>query len=247
MTVAMIEALTSALSLVTHLDTQLLQLTQYFGIWAYVILFGIIFAETGLVVMPFLPGDSLIFVAGTLAGAGYMHIGGLYVTLLAAAIIGDTTNYWIGHYIGPKVFDRENSRFFNKNHLEKTRAFYDKHGVKTIILARFVPIIRTFAPFVAGIGKMQYGLFMRYNMVGGFLWITLFTLAGYFFGGLSFVQENFHYVVVLIIAISLLPVLYEYIKYKREEKELKRAAAHTDFQDVVQTIEDAEEVLEEEA
>lgn len=240
----MIEALTTALSMITHLDAQLLQLTQFFGVWTYVILFGIIFAETGLVILPFLPGDSLIFVAGTLAGAGYMHVGGLYIVLLTAAILGDTTNYWIGHFIGPKVFDRENSRFFNKNHLEKTREFYDKHGVKTIILARFIPIIRTFAPFVAGIGKMDYGMFMKYNVVGGFLWITSFTWAGYFFGGLRVVQDNFHYVVVLIIMISLLPVVYEYIKYKREEKQMRASLKHANFKEVVKTIEEAEEVEE---
>lgn len=238
----MVETLATVISYITHLDAHLLALVNYFGVWAYVILFGIIFAETGLVIMPFLPGDSLIFVAGTLAGAGFMNGGVLYVTLLVAAILGDTTNYWIGHYIGPKVFDRENSRFFNKNHLEKTREFYDKYGVKTIIIARFVPIVRTFAPFVAGIGKMDYGMFMKYNVVGGFLWITIFSWAGYYFGGLQVVQDNFHYVVVLIILISLLPVFYEYIKYKQEEKSMRAQLKHANFKEVVETIENAEEL-----
>ena len=190
------EILQQILDLFLHLDDHLGTIIQQFGAFTYVILFGIIFAETGLVVVPFLPGDSLLFVAGTLAGAKHLNIIIVYLTLLSAAIIGDTVNYWVGHHIGPKVFARENSRIFKKEYLEKTREFFEKYGGKAIILARFLPIIRTFAPFVAGVGKMHYETFLFYNVLGGFLWVTLFTFAGYFFGGLEFIQENFHYAVV---------------------------------------------------
>lgn len=230
------EHLTSLADLFLHLDEHLGELIAIVGPWTYVILFLIVFAETGLVVTPFLPGDSLLFVAGTLAGAGYLNIIIVYVSLLAAAIIGDTINYWVGHYIGPKVFTKENSRVFKKEYLEKTREFYEKYGGKTIILARFLPILRTFAPFVAGVGKMHYQTFIFYNVIGAFLWVTGFTFAGYFFGGLPFIQENFHYAVVVIIAVSLLPMAYEYIKYQRSLRISKSQMKHATYSDVKKTL-----------
>lgn len=219
-----------------NLDKQLANIITLFGPWTYVILFGIIFAETGVVIMPFLPGDSLLFVVGTLAGTGFLNIGIVYFTLLVAAILGDTVNYWIGRKIGPKVFSKENSRIFNKAYLEKTREFYDKHGGKTIILARFLPIIRTFAPFVAGIGNMHYGTFFLYNVVGAFVWVTSLTFAGYFFGGLPFVQDNFDYAVIGIILFSLIPVVIEYIQHKRGPKITPEQMQHATYEDIQQTF-----------
>ncbi len=219
---------------ILHLDKYMVAIIDLFGLWTYVILFLVVFAETGLVVTPFLPGDSLLFVAGTLSGSGYMNITIVYFSLLAAAILGDTVNYWVGHYIGPQVFANKNSRFFKKEYLDKTHKFYEKHGGKTIILARFVPIIRTFAPFVAGVGKMHYETFLIYNVVGGFLWVTGFVLAGYYFGGLEIIEENFHYAVFGIIIVSVLPMLYEYIKHKREAK--IAPAEDVSYQEVVKTL-----------
>ena len=230
--------ITYILDLFLHLDEHLGAIIQQFGSWTYVILFGIIFSETGLVVAPFLPGDSLLFVAGTLAGAGHMNIWVVYFSLLAAAILGDTVNYWIGHMIGPKVFAKENSKIFKKEYLEKTREFYDKHGGKTIILARFFPIIRTFAPFVAGVGKMHYETFILYNLVGGFLWVSLFTFAGYFFGGMEFIQHNFHYAVVGIIFVSLIPMVIEFINYKKKPKMTKAQMKHATYKDITETMKD---------
>lgn len=201
-----------------HLDDQISILINMFGPLTYVILFLIVFAETGFVVTPFLPGDSLLFVVGTISGGGFLNIWISYFALLIAAILGDTVNYWAGHHLGARVFTRENSRFFNKEYLEKTQRFYDKHGGKTIILARFIPIIRTFAPFVAGVGKMNYGTFLVYNVVGGFAWVTSLTFAGYFFGGLPMIKNNFEFAVIGIIVISLLPMLFEYIKHKRSSQ-----------------------------
>jgi membrane-associated protein len=199
---------------ILHLDEHLSSIIQNYGTWTYLILFAIVFMETGLVVTPFLPGDSLLFAAGTFASPALgsaLNIGILWVLLVVAAIIGDTVNYWIGHYIGPKAFSGE-IRFLKKEYLDRTHEFYEKHGGKTIILARFVPIIRTFAPFVAGVGEMNYGRFITYNVVGGILWVTIFTLGGYFFGNLPFVKENFTLVVVAIIIISVLPAVYEIVK-----------------------------------
>jgi len=203
---------------ILHIDKYLALIIDQFGVFTYVILFLVIFVETGLVIMPFLPGDSLLFVAGTLAGSGYMNIIALYLTFLVAAVLGDTCNYWLGHYFGPKVF-KEKSRFLNQAHLKKTQAFFEKYGGKTIILARFVPIVRTFAPFVAGVGSMNYRDFLLYNIVGGFVWVTLFTFGGYFLGSLPIIQENFHLAIVVIIGVSLLPPLYEIIQSKREKKD----------------------------
>lgn len=229
------ELLKSFIDLFLHLDEHLNAVIQTFGVWSYFILFLIIFLETGVVIMPFLPGDSLIFAAGTLAAFGSLNIWGLYVTLLLAAIVGDTVNYWIGHAIGPRVFAKENSMFFKKEYLVKTQQFYEKHGGKTIILARFIPIIRTFAPFVAGVGKMDYKYFLTYNIVGGFVWVTLFVWLGYFFGNIPFIQHNFHYAVVGIIALSIIPIFYEFIKHKRESKVKK--TEDTDYTEITKTFE----------
>ncbi len=229
------ELLLFAADFFLHLDEHLGNIINAVGPLTYVILFGIVFAETGLVVAPFLPGDSLLFVAGTLSGAGHLNIVITYLFLLFAAILGDTVNYWIGHKIDPKVFSKENSKIFRKEYLEKTREFYDKHGGKTIILARFLPIIRTFAPFVAGVGKMHYNTFLFYNVIGGFLWVTAFTFAGYFFGGLPFIQHNFHYAVVVIILVSILPMVIEYIKYKREAL-TKKQMEHATYKDIKKTL-----------
>jgi membrane-associated protein len=174
----------------------------------------IIFLETGLVVTPFLPGDSLIFAAGTFAGLGSLNVVLLFFLLSAAAIIGDTVNYWIGHYVGPRAFSGE-IRFLKREYLDRTHEFYERHGGKTIILARFIPIIRTFAPFVAGIGAMTYGHFIAYNVIGGILWVALFVFGGYFFGNLKFVQDNFSLVVLAIIFISVLPGVVEFLKERR--------------------------------
>lgn len=231
------EIVKQAIDLFLHLDDYMGVIINQFGALTYVIIFLIIFAETGLVVTPFLPGDSLLFVAGTLAGAGHMNIIVTYLALLLGAILGDTANYWIGHKIGPKVFSNNNSKIFKKEYLIKTTEFYEKHGGKTIILARFFPIIRTFAPFVAGVGKMHYDTFIKYNIVGGFLWVTLFTFAGYFFGGLPIIQKNFHYAVVGIIVVSLFPMIYEFMNHKRNAK--KTDGKKADYKDIEETLKKA--------
>lgn len=206
-----------------HLDKYLGVIINDYGVWTYLILFVIIFMETGVVVTPFLPGDSLIFAAGALATVSDLNIGLLFLLLAVAAILGDTANYWIGHYIGPKAFSG-NNRFLKKEYLDRTHAFYEKHGGKTIILARFIPIIRTFAPFVAGIGAMTYSKFIAYNVIGGIVWVALFAFGGYFFGRLEFVEKNFSIVVLAIIFISVLPAVFEVWK----EWQLKRAAQKAD-------------------
>lgn len=205
------------IDIILHLDLHLAEWTQMFGPWIYLILFLIIFAETGLVIAPFLPGDSLLFAAGaiaTLPNVPYnVHV--LGVLLLTAGILGDFVNYSIGKTLGPKIFSRENSRLLNKNHLIKTQSFYDKHGAKTIIIARFAPIIRTFAPFVAGIGKMNYSRFVVYNAIGAVLWVYIFLYAGYFFGNLPSVKRNFHIIIFAVIGLSLLPVLIGWIQSQK--------------------------------
>ena len=208
------EFIQTLIDLFIHLDEHLSNIILQFGGWTYLILFLVIFAETGLVITPFLPGDSLLFAVGAFAANGVLNVWLIIVLLLAAAILGDSVNYSIGHYIGPRVFT-DNMRFLKKEHLEKTQAFYEKHGGKTIILARFVPIIRTFAPFVAGVGVMDYRRFITFNVVGALIWVPLFTLAGYFFGNLPFVQKNFEYVILVIIGLSVLPAVYEFIKDRR--------------------------------
>jgi membrane-associated protein len=201
---------------VLHMDEHLPQIVNDIGGWTYLALFVVIFVETGLVVMPFLPGDSLLFAAGAVAALPDTNLNTLLLNVLlaGAAILGDTVNYWIGHFVGPKVFTT-GSRWFKKEHLDRTHAFYEKHGGKTIFLARFIPIIRTFAPFVAGIGQMNYGYFISYNIVGGIVWTTLFLWAGHFFGNLPVVKENFSLVIIAIIVISFIPAVVEYIRGRR--------------------------------
>lgn len=206
------EILDSAVRILLHLDKYLGLLVQNYGAFVYLILFFIVFAETGLVVAPFLPGDSLLFVAGTLAAAGAMDVRLLMILLMISAVLGDTVNYWVGYYVGPRVFYMENSRLFNKKHLERTHLFYEKYGGKTIIIARFIPVIRTFAPFVAGIGKMTYRRFITYNITGGAMWIAFFVLSGFFFGNIPFVKGNLTIFILLIIILSIMPGVVAYIR-----------------------------------
>jgi len=206
------------IDLFLHIDKNLAMVITQFGLWSYVLLFLVIFMETGLVVTPFLPGDSLLFAAGALtASMKVFDIKLLWVLMVGAAFLGDTVNYWIGHFIGPKAFEM-NSKLLKKEYLDKAQAFYDKHGGVAIVLARFVPIVRTFAPFVAGVGKMHYTRFLSYNAIGGLLWVSIMLLSGYFFGNIPFVKDNFHYVVVVIILISVVPIAIEWWKSKRSKK-----------------------------
>ena len=193
------------IDLVLHIDKYLPGIIASYGFWTYLILFAIIFCETGFVVLPYLPGDSLLFVAGTLAGAGYLNIEILAIVLFTAAVLGDTVNYWIGHTAGMKVLEQKYS-FVKTEHLDRTREYFDRYGGITIVIARFIPFIRTFAPFLAGVGKMRYRWFLTYNVIGAFLWVMAFTLAGFFFGGLPIVKENFSLIVYMIIGISFLAV-----------------------------------------
>jgi membrane-associated protein len=204
----------TAVDFFLHLDKHLAEIIARYGVWTNLILFLVVFCETGLVVTPFLPGDSLLFAAGTFAALGSLDPGLLVLLLSIAAILGDTVNYWIGSYIGPRAFTGE-IRWLKKEYLERTHAFYEKHGGKTIILARFIPIIRTFAPFVAGVGAMTYSRFLVYNVVGGIVWVTLFVLAGYFFGNLPAVRQNFSYVILAIIALSVMPIVVEFLRARR--------------------------------
>lgn len=206
------------IDLFLHLDKHLAEVTQTYGMWTYALLFLIIFLETGVVVTPFLPGDSLLFAAGALAAVenSGLNVFLLFILLAIAAIIGDTVNYWIGHAVGPRAF-QGNIRFLKKEYLDRTHRFYEKHGGKTIVIARFIPIIRTFAPFVAGIGSMTYGKFITYNVFGGILWTALFIFGGYFFGNLPIVKDNFSLVIIAIILISFLPPVFEFIQSRREK------------------------------
>ncbi len=197
-----------------HLDKHLSEVIRDYGTWTYLILFLIVFCETGLVVTPFLPGDSLLFAAGTFAALGALSPWVLFVALSAAAILGDTVNYWIGKKIGPRAFSGT-VRFLKQEHLRKTEAFYERHGRKTIIIARFVPIVRTFAPFVAGVGSMNYPVFLAYNIIGGVAWVALCVFSGYFFGNIPIVKRNFSVVIIAIILISTLPILWEAWKARR--------------------------------
>jgi membrane-associated protein len=210
------ELLLKGVDILLHLDKYLDLMIQTMGLWSYVIIFMIIFCETGLVVTPVLPGDSLLFAIGTFAAIGSFEITIVLILLTLASIAGDSVNYWIGNYLGPKVFHYEDSRFFKKKHLERTHQFYEKHGGKTIIIARFIPIIRTFAPFVAGIGSMTYRKFLSYNVAGGILWIFSLTLAGYFFGNIRIVRNNFSLVIVAIVVISVIPGVIEYLRQRRK-------------------------------
>ena len=209
------DVLKQLVDLFLHLDVHLAEVTRNYGGVTHLILFGIVFAETGLVVTPFLPGDSLLFTAGALASLGNLNVWVLFLLLSTAAILGDTANYWIGKKVGPRAFDGS-IRFLKQEHLRKTEAFYERHGKKTIILARFVPIVRTFAPFVAGVGSMTYRTFLAYNVIGGVLWVAICVFSGYFFGNIPIVKRNFSLVVLAIIGISILPLLWEWWKARRK-------------------------------
>ncbi|MFA5181754.1 MAG: DedA family protein [Syntrophales bacterium] len=198
-----------------HLDRHLIWLIQHFGVWVYLIVFLVVFCETGLVVTPLLPGDSLLFGLGALAAIGDLNVLWLFILLSIAAIAGDTVNYFIGKYVGPKVFHQETSRFFKREYLERTHQFYEKYGGKTIVIARFMPIIRTFAPFVAGIGAMTYSKFIIYNVLGGIVWVAVFIFGGYYFGNLPMVKNNFTLVIMAIIIISVMPGVIEYFRQRR--------------------------------
>ncbi|MGZ6316340.1 MAG: DedA family protein [Anaerolineales bacterium] len=201
-----------------HLDVHLSSVITQYGAWTYALLFVVIFVETGLVVTPFLPGDSLIFAAGTFAALGSLNLWLLFVLLAVAAVLGDTVNYWIGHFLGDRAY---NIKWVKREYLERTQRFFEKHGGKTIFLARFVPIVRTFAPFVAGIGRMSYSYFISYNIFGGIVWVALFTFAGYFFGNIPFIRDHFSVVILAIVLISVVPMAIEAIKAQRESKQAK--------------------------
>jgi membrane-associated protein len=208
------ELLKFGIDFIIHIDVHLSNVIQNYGVWTYLILFLIIFCETGLVVTPILPGDSLLFAAGTFAARGTLDPLWLFVLLSIAAVAGDTVNYWIGHFVGPKVFHKEKVRFLNREYLDRTHSFFERYGGKTIIIARFVPIIRTFAPFVAGIGSMTYWRFISYNVIGGVAWIAICVYAGYYFGNLSMVKENFTFVIFAIVFISILPGIIEFLRQR---------------------------------
>ena len=211
------EWIQTAVDLFLHLDRHLAELTQALGPYVYFLLFAIVFCETGLVVTPFLPGDSLLFAIGALASIpdSGLNLWLISALLIAAAVLGDAVNYTVGAYIGPRIFSHEGSRWFNKQHLMRTHEFYEKYGGKTILLARFIPIIRTFAPFVAGVGSMTYARFAVYNVTGGVAWVLAFLMAGYWFGQLPVVKQYFHLVIVAIIVISVIPVIVELVKARR--------------------------------
>jgi membrane-associated protein len=213
-----VELLASFVDILLHLDRHLQWLVVNYGPWIYAILFLIIFCETGLVVTPFLPGDSLLFVAGALAAGGDMYIHGLFALLALASFSGDNVNYWIGRFIGPRVFTREKSWVFNPAHLERTQRFYRTYGGKTIVIARFVPIVRTFAPFVAGIGRMTYGRFLFYSFAGSVFWIGSLTFAGYYFGNIPVVRENLTLVIIGIVILSITPGVIEYLRSRSRRK-----------------------------
>jgi membrane-associated protein len=214
-----VEVIRTIIDFILHIDAYLAEIIRNYGLWTYGILFLIIFMETGFVVTPFLPGDSLLFAAGTFAAGSdpALNVWILWAIVFVAAVLGDTANYWIGNKIGPKAFEQD-FRFLKKEYLERTQRFYEKHGGKTIILARFVPIVRTFAPFVAGVGTMKYGRFLSYNVIGAFLWTAIFVFLGYFFGQIPFVQKNFELVVVVIILISVVPMVIEFVRSKARKE-----------------------------
>jgi len=213
--------LANIVEFILHIDTHLGEIIAYYGVLTHLILFFIIFAETGFVFTPFLPGDSLLFAAGAFAALGSLNLFYLLILMILAAVGGDTANYWIGHFFGKKIIEYKKIPI-KPEHIIQTEEFFKKHGGKTIILARFIPIIRTFAPFVAGIGKMHYGYFISYNVVGGVTWILLFSLAGYFFGNIPAVKHNFSLVIFAIVVLSILPMVYHYFADKRVKKKLKK-------------------------
>jgi membrane-associated protein len=205
---------------VVRLDHHLAAFIAEHGAWVYALLFVIVFCETGLVVTPFLPGDSLLFVVGALAAAGGMDIGLVMALLVTAALCGDNVNYWIGRWAGPKVFRREDARWLNRRHLERTHAFYERHGGKAIIIARFVPIVRTYVPFVAGVGTMPYARFLAFSVVGALIWVVSLSLAGYWFGNIPAVKDNLALVIVVIVAISVTPIAVEALRMRLRRREL---------------------------
>jgi membrane-associated protein len=209
--------MTEIINFILHIDKYLIGIVEQYGFLTYLFLFTIVFAETGLVFFPFLPGDSLLFAAGAIAALGSLNIWVLLLVLSTAAVLGDTVNYWIGHFFGEKIVSNPKFPLIKPEHIVKTNAFYAKHGPKTIVLARFVPIVRTFAPFVAGVGKMHYDTFLFYNIIGGLSWVFTFTLTGFFFGNLAFVQKNFELVIVAIILVSVVPMVIEWWKAKKEK------------------------------
>lgn len=211
------EFISSFIDIVLHLDAHLLVLVQEYGMWVYAILFGIIFAETGLIIAPFLPGDSLLFVIGALCGMGSLELQIAMPLLILAAFMGDNTNYWVGRLLGLRMLNHPNQRLIKHEHLEKTRIFYAKHGGKTIIFARFLPIIRTFAPFVAGIGIMNYRLYLMFSILGGAAWIGSLTLAGYFFGNIPIIKNNLTLMIIVIVFVSFVPAIREFIKHRRQQ------------------------------
>ncbi len=211
------ELLAFLIDLVLNLDTHLLALTQEYGVWVYGILFLIIFSETGLVVAPFLPGDSLLFVAGALCGMGALQLELLAPLLVVASFSGDNTNYWIGRLLGLRLIQRMNGKFIKREHLDKTHAFYEKHGGKTIIAARFLPIVRTYAPFVAGVGLMRYRLFVLFSALGSVLWISFFTVGGYFLGNIPVIKDNITVMILAIVFISILPALFQFIRRRKQQ------------------------------
>ncbi len=200
------------------LDQTIANMASQYGPWLYAILFLVIFAETGLVVFPFLPGDSILFIAGTVVATAGLNAHALVAVLIAAAVLGDSVNYAIGHYVGPKVYDRPDSRWFKQEHLRRTQAFYDKYGAITIIIGRFVPIIRTFAPFLAGVAGMTYRRFLSYNVIGGVAWISLLVYAGYLFGNIPWVKQNLSLIVIAIVVVSLIPAITTFIRERRGSK-----------------------------
>ena len=214
------ESIKKFLDLVLHLNAHLDAFVQSYGWWVYLLLFLIVFCETGLVATPFLPGDSLLFAVGALCGVGSLDLLPSVVVLLVAAILGDTVNYWIGYWTGPKVFRQRTSRWFNPKHLERAHEFTERYGGKAVVLARFVPIVRTFVPFVTGIGRMTYGRFMSYNVAGGVVWVLGFVLAGFYFGNIPAVKRNFTLVILGIIVVSMLPGVIEYLRYRQERAKL---------------------------
>ena len=211
-----VELIVQFIDIFIHLDKHISLVLQTFGAWTYLIVFLIIFCETGFVVTPILPGDSLLFGLGTFAARGDLDVVWLILLLSVAAVGGDTVNYAIGKYVGPRVFTQKDSRLFKKEYLDRTHKFYEKYGGITIIVARFMPIVRTFAPFVAGIGRMSYGRFLSYNVIGGISWILLFITGGYYFGNLPFVKANFTFVIIAIIIISMLPGIIEYVRHRKD-------------------------------
>jgi membrane-associated protein len=219
-----VEIVSTFLDIVLHLDVHLQALVANYGTWIYLILFLIIFCETGLVVTPFLPGDSLLFVAGAVAAGGGMDVHTLFAVLATASFLGDNTNYWIGRYAGPRLFRRKGSWLLNPAHLERTKMFYERHGGKTVLIARFVPIVRTFAPFVAGMGRMAYPRFLGYSFAGAILWIGSLTYAGYFFGNLPLVRDNLSIVIIGIVILSIMPGVIEFLRGRSRSRQQQGAA-----------------------